>query len=258
MTPDPSKRSFVQSLERGLAVIEAFDLEHAALSVTDVAHRTGITRAAARRFLLTLTELGYMRNDDGVFSLRPRVLGLGYAYLSSLSLPQLASPHLRDLAEATGESASLSVLDDQMITYVAQVTAPRPMAIRIDVGTRFPAYATSMGRVLLSELSPQELDDYFSKADLVALTASTVTAPDDLRALLGGVRNQEFALVEKELDSSLRALAIPVRGESGAVVASMGISTHTQAADPKEITRVLLPSLRAAADALTRDIIAGS
>src|SRR5665647_13762 len=139
---------FVQSLERGLAVIKAFDAEDRELTLSDVARKTGLTRAAARRFLHTLVTLGYVRSDKRMFSMRPRVLELGYAYLSGLSLPEVAQPHLEELTAAVHESTSISVLDGDMVVYVARVAAKRIMAVGITVGTRFPAYATSMGRVL--------------------------------------------------------------------------------------------------------------
>ena len=143
---------FVQSLERGLAVIRAFDEHNPELTLSDVARSTGLTRAAARRFLLTLADLGYVRTDGRWFTLSPRILELGYAYLSSLSLTEVAEPHLERLVAEVHESSSVSVLDREDIVYVARVPTARIMAVSINVGTRFPAYATSMGRVLLSRL----------------------------------------------------------------------------------------------------------
>ena len=157
---------FVQSLERGLAVIRAFDAEHPDLSLSDVARATGLPRAAARRFLLTLVDLGYVRTNGKLFSLRPRILELGYAYLSAIALPDVAQPHMESLAATVHESCSLSVLDGGDITYVARVPTRRIMTVAINVGTRFPAYATSMGRVLLAGLSPAELDDYLAGTEL--------------------------------------------------------------------------------------------
>ncbi|HLU32391.1 MAG TPA: helix-turn-helix domain-containing protein, partial [Natronosporangium sp.] len=148
----PRGPDFVQSLERGLAVIRAFDADHRSLTLSEVAAATGVTRAAARRFLLTLAELGYVRNHGRYFSLTARVLELGYAYLSSLSLPEVAEPHLEALVAQVDESSSLSVLDGTDIVYVARVPVRRIMTVAISVGTRFPAYATSMGRVLLAGL----------------------------------------------------------------------------------------------------------
>src|SRR3954462_10671889 len=167
---------FVQSLERGLAVIRAFDADHPELTLSDVARATGLTRAAARRFLLTLTDLGYVRTDGRLFALTARVLELGYAYLSALSLPEVAEPHLEALVAEVRESSSLSVLNGDDIVYVARVPTSRIMRVAINVGTRFPAYATSMGRVQLAGLSDGELDDYLEAVELKRLSPRTVTS----------------------------------------------------------------------------------
>ena len=151
---------FIQSLERGLSVIRAFDAEHPKLSLSEVAVRTGLSRAAARRFLHTLLDLGYMRLEGSQFSLRPKILELGYAYLSSLSLPEVAMPHLEQLVEQVRESSSVSQLDGDDVVYIARVPTRRIMTVAISVGTRFPAYATSMGRVLLADKPSDWLDAY--------------------------------------------------------------------------------------------------
>jgi IclR family transcriptional regulator, pca regulon regulatory protein len=186
---DPEREEhFVQSLARGLSVIRAFDSGTPTLTLSDVARRTGLTRAAARRFLLTLADLGYVRFDGRLFSLSPRVLELGYAYLSSLSLPDIAEPHLEWLVGQLGESSSMSVLDDDDVVYVARVPTSRIMTVAINVGTRFPAYATSMGRVLLAGLDQDDLDAYLKRVDLRPLTPSTVADAESLRALVDRAR----------------------------------------------------------------------
>src|SRR5215203_4363730 len=191
--------NYVQSLERGLAVIRAFDAEHRDLQLSEVARATGLTRAAARRFLLTLVQLGYVRVDGREFSLRPRVLELGYSYLSGITLPEVAQPHLESLVGRVDESSSVSVLDGDDVVYVARVHTKRIMTVMITVGTRFPAYATSMGRVLLAHLPPAELAEYLARAELVPLTSRTVSDPAELEAMLGRVKDQGFALVDQEL-----------------------------------------------------------
>src|SRR4051812_49130784 len=212
---------FVQSLERGLAVIRAFDADHPQLTLSEVARATGLTRAAARRFLLTLVELGYVRTDERLFSLRPRVLELGYAYLSSLSLPEVALPHLEALVAEVHESSSLSVLDGEDVVYVARVPTKRIMTVAISVGTHFPAYATSMGRVLLAAQPDAWLDEYLATAELRPLTRRTVTDPAKLRAVVLRARAQGFTLVDQELEEGLRSLAVPIHGDDGRVVAAM-------------------------------------
>src|SRR3954465_2940714 len=189
-----SNSDFVQSLERGLAVIRAFDAEHRELALSDVARSTGLTRAAARRFLLTLVKLGYVHLADGRFSLRPRVLDLGYAYLSSLSLPDVAQPHMESLVAKVNESSSISVLDDIEVVYVVRVPTRRIMSITLAVGTRLPAYATSMGRVLLAGLDEHDLDERLARIDMKPLTTRTVKDAAALRTLLASVRRQGYAL----------------------------------------------------------------
>src|SRR5690242_4013173 len=186
---------FVQSLDRGLAVIRAFGPDRERLSLSEVARATGLTRAAARRFLLTLVKLGYVRNDGREFSLRPRVLELGYAYLSGLALPEVAAPHMEELVAKLHESSSISVLDGLHIVYVVRVPTKRIMTVAISVGTRFPAFATSMGRVLLAALPDDELDRYLAEATLERFTARTVTDPDRLRSIVGEVARDRKSVV---------------------------------------------------------------
>src|SRR5207248_1985973 len=190
-------RQFVQSLERGLDVIRALSIPGQGPTLSDVARDTGLTRASARRFLLTLEELGYVRSDDRRFVLTPRVLELGYAFLSSLTLPQIAQPHLRELVEQVRESSSVSVLDGADVVYVAREPTQRIMTVAISVGTRFPAFATSMGRVLLAGLDDAELDEFLATAELIALTANTVTDLEQLRKVIQRVRTQGWALVDQ-------------------------------------------------------------
>jgi IclR family transcriptional regulator, pca regulon regulatory protein len=249
---------FVQSLERGLAVIRAFDADHPQLTLSEVARATGLTRAAARRFLLTLVELGYVRTDGRLFALRPRVLELGYAYLSSLSLPEVALPHLEALVAQVHESSSLSVLDGEDVVYVARVPTRRIMTVTINVGTRFPAYATSMGRVLLAAQPEDWFEEYLATAELRPLTRRTITDPGRLRAVVSRARGQGFALVDQELEEGLRSLAVPVHGEDGRVVAAMNVSAHASRGTSDAIRRALLPPLQEAARRLEDDLRGGS
>jgi IclR family pca regulon transcriptional regulator len=248
---------FVQSLERGLAVIRAFDADHPQLTLSEVARATGLTRAAARRFLLTLVELGYVRTDGRLFSLRPRILDLGYAYLSSLSLPEVALPHLETLAAQVHESSSLSVLDGEDVVYVARVPTKRIMTVAISVGTHFPAYATSMGRVLLAAQPDAWLDDFLATAELRPLTRRTITDPAKLRAVVTRVRAQGFALVDQELEEGLRSLAVPIRGEDGRVVAAVNVSAHASRGTSDAIRKALLPPLQDAARRIEEDLRGG-
>ena len=245
---------FVQSLERGLAVIRAFDAQRPELTLSEVARHCDLTRAAARRFLLTLADLGYVRTDGRMFRLTPRVLELGYAYLSSLSLPEVAAPHMERLVEEVHESSSMSVLDGDDIVYVARVPMARIMTVAINVGTRFPAYATSMGRVLLAALPDKALEEYLARVTPERLTPRTVTSPDALRAELARVRAQGYSIVDQELEGGLRAVAAPVRDKAGTTVAAINVSSHASRSSMEKIRRELVPRLRAAAARIEADL----
>ena len=241
---DPRRAGhFVQSLERGLAVIRAFGAERPELTLSDVARVTGLTRAAARRFLLTLVELGYVYTDGRMFSLRPRVLELGYAYLSTLSLTDVASPHMEQLVASLRESSSISVLDGDDIVYVVRVRTRRIMTVTIAVGTRFPAYATSMGRVLLASLPGRGLEEYLARVRLAPLTRRTITRAPALRAAVAEVRAQGWALVDQELEDGLRSLAAPIATAGGEVTAAINVSTHSSRVTLGTLRRSFLPQL---------------
>jgi IclR family transcriptional regulator, pca regulon regulatory protein len=255
MTEPAPDGEFVQSLARGLAVIRAFDADHTDLTVSDVAKLTGLTRAAARRFLLTLVELGYVRSDNARFSLRPKILELGYAYLSSMSLPEMATPHLELLVERVHESSSVSVLDGDEVVYIARVPTRRIMTVAISVGTRFPAYATSMGRVLLAARSDEWLDGYFASTKLRLLTVHTIADADALRAELVRVRDQGWALVDQELEEGLRSLAAPVRDSNGRVIAAVNVSTSAMRRDLDAVVPDLLEALLDTARGIEADLL---
>ena len=228
------------------------------MTLTEVARRSGLTRASARRFLLTLERLGYVRGDERLFALTPRVLELGYSYLSSLSLPEIAEPHLERLAEQVDESSSVSVLDGDEIVYVARVPTKRIMTVSISVGTRFPAYATSMGRVLLAELDGSDLDSFLEHAELRPLTGGTLTSAAALREELGRIRRQGWALVDQELEVGLRSVAAPIRAASRGAVAAVNVSAHASRTTLEHVRRGLLPPLVETAGLIERDLAAGS
>jgi len=245
-TPDGSQArnsDFVQSLDRGLAVIRAFGPDRERLSLSEVARATGLTRAAARRFLLTLVKLGYVRSDGREFSLRPRVLELGYAYLSGLALPEVAAPHLEELVARLHESSSISILDGHHVVYVARVPTKRIMTVAISVGTRFPAYATSMGRVLLAAMSESELDRYLAEATFEPFTSRTVTDPDRLRTIVHEVARLGYAIVDQELEEGLRAVAAPIRGAPDVGTAAINVSAHASRVSLATMRTELLPAL---------------
>ncbi|GAA1804698.1 IclR family transcriptional regulator domain-containing protein [Nesterenkonia flava] len=226
-----STGDYVQSLARGLEVIRAFTEEpegepqhlRMALSLTEIAERTGLSRATARRFLLTLADLGYVSQRGRTFELTPKVLELGYSYFASADLPQLIQPVLEDVSTKLGESVSASVLDGAEIVYIARAHIRRIMRINIAVGTRLPAYATSMGRVHLAHVGPDEVLTRL-KLPLKALTPHTVTDLDELFAQLEATRIHGWSLVEHELEVGLRSVAVPVFAPGGEVVAAMNVA----------------------------------
>lgn len=245
---------FVQSLDRGLAVIRAFGPDRERLSLSEVARATGLTRAATRRFLLTLVKLGYVRNDGREFSLRPRVLELGYAYLSGLAMPEIAAPHLEELVARVRESSSMSVLDGHHIVYVARVPTKRIMTVAISVGTRFPAYAASMGRVLLAGMTDEELERYLAEADLESFTARTVTDPEKLREVVRETGRLGYSIVDQELEEGLRAIAVPIHGPGGAVPAAINLSAHASRVSMASMRSELLPELQQTARRIEEDL----
>jgi IclR family pca regulon transcriptional regulator len=245
---------FVQSLARGLSVIRAFDDEHTDLTLSEVARITDLPRAVARRFLHTLVELGYMRTDGRRFALRPKILELGYAYLSSMTLPEIAMPHLEQLVEKVHESSSVSVLDGDEVVYVARVPTKRIMAVAISVGTRFPAYATSMGRVLLAGQSDQWLDGFLASTELRPLTSRTITEPPRLRRELARVREQGWALNDQELEEGLRSLAAPIHDSDRRVIAAVNVSAHASLRTPDGMVTDLLPPLLETARQIEHDL----
>jgi IclR family pca regulon transcriptional regulator len=245
---------FVQSLERGLSVIRAFDDTRPVFTLSDVARATGLTRAAARRFLLTLIDLGYVRTDGRLFALRPRILELGYAYLSSLSLPEVAQPHMEELVAKVHESCSVSVLDGTDVVYIARVPTRRIMTVAISVGTRFPAFATSMGRVLLAAQPNDRIEAYLASGVIQQYTDFTVTDADKLRAVLAKARTQGYCLVDQELEKGLRSIAVPIHDAEGTVIAAMNVSLHVSGGTAEEIRRDVLPQLRATAAEIEQDL----
>jgi IclR family transcriptional regulator, pca regulon regulatory protein len=252
-TPAPSPE-FVRSLGRGLAVIRAFDAQHRRLTLTDVAKLTDLTRATARRFLLTLVELGYMASDGSVFWLTPQVLQLGYSYLSSLTLNEIATPHIEALVRQVGESSSMAILDADDIVYVARVPVSRIMTVFITVGTRFPAYATSMGRVLLAGLEDRDLKEYLKRTTLAPLTGRTVSSRTALKHEIDRARQDGYCIVDQELEEGLRSLAAPVRDHSGSVVAAINISTQAARYSAAAVRRELVTPLVQTAQAIGTDL----
>jgi IclR family pca regulon transcriptional regulator len=244
-------RDFVSSLARGLAVIRSFGEDAPALTLSEVAQRAAISRAAARRFLLTLGELGYVTTVDNRFCLTPRVLDLGYAYLSSRDLPQAAHHFIESVTVTTREACSVCMLDGTEVVYVAKVPGTWVMTSTHSVGMRVPAYPTSMGRVLLAALAPTTLDSYFAEAEIEKLTRHTVTDESELRRVLKQVAAEGYSVVDQELEEGLRSIAVPVGGKSGGVVAALTVCGNSSRIGVDDMIRRFLPTMREAAAGLS-------
>ena len=244
--------SYVQSFARGLEVIRSFGNEAPRQTITEVAERTGLTRAGARRILLTLQTLGYVKSDGKLFRLTPRMLNLGFAYLSSLPIWNLAEPVMQALVEQTQESCSAAVLDGADIVYVLRVPTHKIMSITLGVGSRLPAYCTSMGRMLLSALPQAELMRILETSERTARTRFTVTEVTELAAKIAQVRKQGWSQVDQELEEGLVSMAVPVIDRAGQTVAALNISGQANRTSARVMQETMLLPLLAAAQTISR------
>ena len=243
--------SFMTSLARGLAVVRAFSDSRKPQTIANISQKTGIPRAAVRRCLHTLRELGYVDAELNNFSLRPKVLTLGYSYLSSTPLTVSAQPYLNNISRALNESSSLAVLEDDEVLYVARAATSRVMSVALNTGSRLPAYCTSLGRVMLAHLPPDQLDAYLARTKLRPMTKHTVTAPKRLREILAGVRQAGYAVNDEELELGLRSIAVPVRGASGTVLAALNVGAQAARVSVKQLEKEFLPVLLGGAQELS-------
>ncbi|WP_413457852.1 IclR family transcriptional regulator C-terminal domain-containing protein [Herbaspirillum huttiense] len=243
--------SFMTSLARGLAVIRAFSDSRRSLTIAQISQKTGIPRAAVRRCLHTLKQLGYADSDVNNFSLRPKILTLGYSYLSSTPLTVSAQPYLNNISRTLGESCSLAVLDDNEVLYVARSATSRVMSVALNTGSRLPAYCTSLGRAMLAHLPDEQLKAYFEKVKLRALTDKTVVSQKRLRDILAGVREQGYAVIDEELEVGLRSIAVPVRGASGNVLAALNVGAQAARVSVAQMEEEILPVLLRGAQELS-------
>ncbi|MBI4294280.1 MAG: helix-turn-helix domain-containing protein [Betaproteobacteria bacterium] len=247
-------RHFIGALAKGFAVIHAFGEHTQALTLSQVAERTGLTRAGARRYLLTLQELGYAGQNGRHFSLTPKVLSLGYAYLSSMPLWTFAEPILEGLVETLGETCSLSVLDDIEIVYVLRIPVHHILPIRVTVGSRLPAYCTSMGRVLLGGLTEAQLKHYFARAEFRTYAPRTVTDPARLRKIIAADRAKGYSWITGEMGQHISGLSVPVRDPQGRVLAALNISVNRPLTNEKRLIAKLLPKLHRAAEQMNASV----
>ena len=249
---------YVQSLARGLQVLRAFDREQPSPSLSQVAERTGLSRAVVRRSLLTLQHLGYVGSQGRSFFLTPRVLELGYSYLTSLDLTELAQQSMEQLSQRLGESCSMAVLDGSDIVYVVRVPVRRVMSVALGVGARLPAFAASMGRVMLADLRDAELAAWLRVQKFRAYTPQTIRTASALKAELLRVRKQGYALVVRELEPGLCSIAVPIRAGDGRAVAALNVGMPYSEEAPVRAVEQILPALRETQRAIEQAIRRGS
>jgi IclR family pca regulon transcriptional regulator len=248
LTGDPD---FMTSLARGLAVIQAFSQKKRQLTISQVSAKTGFSRAAVRRCLYTLAKLGFAGSDDNRhFYLRPRVLALGHSYISSMPLATAAQPILEHFSRLMHESCSIATLDGLDIVYVARANVTRIMAIDLGVGSRLPVFCTSMGRVLLANLPPDELESFLARIQFTRYTDRTIVTVDKLRPILRLALRNGYSIVDQELELGLRSMAVPIQNPSGKVVAAVNVGAHAQRVSNQDMLNKFLPHLRAAAQEL--------
>ncbi|NDK32547.1 IclR family transcriptional regulator domain-containing protein [Nesterenkonia haasae] len=244
---------FIEAISRGLNVIKAFSAEYPQLTLSQVAQRTHLARPTARRILMTLQELGYVRADDGRFELTPKVIELGMSYVSSLGLWEVARPHQKTLVAETGESSSMSQLDGPDIVYVTRVAVPKLIGMRVDIGTKFPAPPTSQGKVLLAEMERRDVLDRLTQPSASAVVPVVQWDRKSFFEELDQVRSQGWALADEELARGIRSIAVPVRDASGAVRAAMNTTVHAAETSVQTLVQEHLPRLMKTAEAVERD-----
>ncbi|WP_079127248.1 IclR family transcriptional regulator domain-containing protein [Streptomyces sp. TP-A0874] len=244
----------IDSVEKAFRLLQVFSAERPQLTISAAAEATGFSRATARRLLLTFERLGFAESDGRDFRLTPRVLRFGFGYLSALPYWESAQPHMRELADELRESCSMATLDGEEIVYVARVPAARSMSITLSVGSRLPAYATSMGRVLLAAAPPEQLAALLEKAELPRLTEHTITDPQALTEELARVRAQGFATVDGEREEGVRSAAAPVRGRGGRVLAAINVSANAARISMAELRSECVPRLVETAAAISAEL----
>jgi IclR family pca regulon transcriptional regulator len=244
---DFPKSEYVQSLERGLAVIRSFDESHPSRTLSEVALAVGLTRAAARRFVLTLTALGYLESDGKYYRLKPKTMELGYAYLASIPWWRYAQRVVDDVGRQTGRACAVGVLDDGDVAYLAYASGANTPHLVHSVGTRLPAYATAIGRALLAGLPDKELDAHLSTAHLAALTPFTVTDPEQIKSAIASIHDDGYAIVSQQLEIALYSIGVPIRDRRGVTHSAISLSLRDAAVREASLTTAYLPLLQKAA-----------
>jgi len=253
ISPAPSD-SYAQSFARGLSVILAFGPSTPLMTLTEVAGVTGLTRAGARRILLTLEYLGYVSQENRKFSLTPKILDLGYSYLSANPLWELASPYMEEVVQKTGETCTISVLEGNDIVYIMRVATHRIMSVNLSIGSRLPAWATSMGRILLGGVTEKQLDSILSTSNIIGFTPRTVTDIESLKNIIALSRQRGFCFVNEELEEGLQSIAVPIFGRDGRIIAAMNVGGHANRVNRAGLLENVLPHLQNAAFKISQSL----
>lgn len=253
MAKKQNEPDFVEAFARGLQVINAFSLSHLTMTVSEVAAATKLARPTTRRLLITLETLGYVRSANGAYSLTPKVLELGTAYIAAQGLWDIARPHLESLVAVTHESSSMSQLDGSDIVYTARVAVPKIIGMSVQIGTRFPAYATSMGRVLLADLSNSEVDRLLETPSRSGIVPRVKPSKRELHASLAEIRKRGWAISDEQLSLGIRSVAAPVINAEGRAIAAVNVTTNAAETSLAELKRLHLPRLLNVAEAISAD-----
>jgi IclR family pca regulon transcriptional regulator len=254
-TKQEEPRDTVGSIAHGFNVIKAFDVDHSKLTLSQVAERTSMSRAGARRYLLTLVHLGYVRQHNRLFWLSPKVLELGYAYLSSVQLPTIGQPYLESIRDQIDETVALAVLDDGFTVHIARANSMKLIAPTLTIGRRFPAIYTSTGRVLIAAKSDEEIDEIIASSDLSPPTRLSLSTEKEIRAALVSARQNKYAIVDQENEIGIRTMAAPVYSKSGKAVAAIIVLTNIATITSKQMLRQYLPLLQDAAIDMQRALV---
>lgn len=244
----------IDSVAKALGLLQVFSQTNPTLTISKAAELAQLTRPTARRILLTLAHLGFAESDGRNFSLTPKVLRLGFGYLAALPYWETAQPHLRQLAKDFEESCSMATLDEDEIVYLARIPADRNMAISLSTGSRLPAYATSLGKVMLAWLTPEALENYLKRVELNPLTPTTITNPERLREELARVRQNGFAVVDGEREVGVRSAAAPIRIRNGSVVAAINVSANSMRVSHEKLVESYVPKLLHTAEAISSEL----
>jgi IclR family pca regulon transcriptional regulator len=244
---------FLQTLERGFEVIKSFKASPI-LTISESSKITGLPRPVTRRVLLTLESLGYAKEKDGKYSLTAKILSLGYSFVSSQKMLETANPYLERFSDKVGESCSIAILDDSEIVYVARVPVKKIIKFSLGIGTRLPAYATSMGKVLLAYLPENKIEQYVADVELTKLASNTITDPENFKKELEHIRKNGWALSENELEEGLISISAPLKDIRGEVIAAINCATHTGRASRSQIVHEYLPLLLETAEQISKSI----